>query len=50
MIFETGDRMSKEQKPAGASLMERFRNQHVAIRWGVVALITIVAWLLITAI
>jgi len=42
--------MSNEQKPAGASLMERFRNQHVAIRWGVLALIAMLAWLLITAI
>ena len=42
--------MSKEQKPSGANLIERFRNQHVALRWGAVALIVIVAWLLITAI
>lgn len=42
--------MSNDQKPAGANLIERFRNQHVAIRWGVLALIAMLAWLLITAI
>ncbi len=42
--------MSNEQKPVGAGLIERFRNQHVAIRWGALALIAMVAWLLITAI
>jgi len=42
--------MSHEEKPSGANLIERFRNQHVAIRWGALALIAMVAWLLITAI
>ena len=39
-----------DQKPVGANLMERFRNQHVAVRWGALALIAMIAWLLITAI
>jgi hypothetical protein len=42
--------MSNEHKPSGAGLIERFRNQHVAVRWGALALIAMVAWLLITAI
>ncbi len=42
--------MAHEEKPAGANLMERFRNQHVAVRWGVLALIAMLAWVLITAI
>ena len=42
--------MSNREKPAGARLMERFRKQHVALRWGIMALIAMVAWLLMTAI
>ncbi len=42
------------QKPTehnpGAGLMERFRNQHVAVRWGVVVLVVFVLWILLTAI
>lgn len=42
--------MTHEEKPAGANLMERFRNQHVAVRWGILALVAMLAWVLITAI
>ena len=41
--------MTNGEKPAGARLMERFRKQHVALRWGVMALIAMVAWILITS-
>lgn len=34
----------------GAGLMERFRNQHVAVRWGVVVFVAFLAWILLTAI
>ena len=34
--------MTNGEKPAGARLMERFRKQHVALRWGIMALIAMV--------
>jgi hypothetical protein len=42
--------MSKESKPSGASFMERFRNQHVAVRWGAAALVALIIWILLTAV
>ncbi len=42
--------MTEHEKPAGAGIVERFRNQHVAIRWGAVALVAMIVWLLLTAI
>jgi Fe2+ transport system protein FeoA len=42
--------MTEHEKPAGASIVERFRNQHVAIRWGAAALVAMIVWLLLTAI
>jgi hypothetical protein len=42
--------MTHEEKPSGAGIIERFRNQHVAVRWGAAALVAMILWLLLTAI
>ena len=42
--------MSHQEKPAGAHLMDRLRNEHVSLRWGVLALIAMLALLLNNAI